>query len=1448
MVSTVICIYLVLLTILNVQPIKNIGIREIENQVGHLLGSKIEIKDIEVGLFNRIVINNLKVYDYNDEILLQANKISAKVCLTDLLKNKLHLSSLLLMDSEINCYQETEDSAPNYEFVLKLLETEDETSENGLQFSIGSFVITRANLSYNKRWLQDDTQQFNPNKIAVRNLNANISIKSLKKDSVDVRVRNFSCQESKGFTIDQLRLKLKSTGDSVSVQHLLVKLPNTQIVCNDGFLITNDTANLGLKGYIDIKNFNTKDFVSFIPALKSHRYDFSGCLNCESTLNSTLIDVNLKERNNSLTTSLLCKLESKNQVHLTLNKLLIDSALVAQIASKLPENLKGISKLQTCSLHGHANVDFQKRIGGSELKLTSPTLGTFNVSTSLLYDKLNLALTAHKTNLNHLLSSDYLPEDLSFSSNFSAAVNDSLLLPENLSLHIHTAINKRLYNIRDVQANIGIQNDILNCNIRSSVPQHSIELVSNCKYTENSLSEVFVNAKIENIDFDQIGYNDTIFNGKWSGILSLQIPTLTPNKLSAALKVDSLRIDRLSSEYKLNHCSANIDYTQRNHSTLNILSDAISVNAEGTIDHSTLIDAWKSTIIGHAPNLMLSDKSTKNNGDKTSMSFFVNVHDGTFLKKLLQIPVEMSNGTIIQGKLHKGDTHSEMSAHFAELRYQDTELENVSLHLKSKELGAGLLLQGRKEFLNDKVQFVLGAQLHDNLLESNLEWDGINQHKLSGSLNTITSFLETDCIQTSVLPTSIHLEDSVWHVSHGTISLIDNEPSIDNLTINTDYQKITINGGISSVKQDSLILSLENINIGDILDKVDFRSVLFDGEASGFAKISISPNQPFLQTNLQVKSFLFNNTLLGNANISGFSEEKLDKIDIKGEFIENGVGYTRANGHVSPSENKIDLRITTKETNIEFLKYWVDHIVKDIKGRTTGFCRLYGPFNNLDLSGSMRLNASLHVPSNGVDYALNDAKMLISSGLLDLQNATIISPKGGFGQVQAKLYHNHLKNFSYNLNLSSENLLLYDKARSTDMPFYATTYATGNVTLQGNPSHLNLFVDVSPTDNSMIVYTESEVASINESTDGFVTYRNAVKEESINLTIPAFSVIHNPGLDMNMRFNINMNPSLTLRVLMDEVTGDFLDLRGNGVLSANYYNKGTFQLYGNYDIIGGNYHLSIQDLLKKNLDIQSGSSIVFGGNPDDAQLKIKAVYTVPTASLADLNIGDSFSDRNIRANCILNIGGTASNPNVNFDLDLPNINDDEKQMVRKLIATEDDLNMQVIHLLALGRFYTYDYALSQSYQKQSQSTVAANSFLSSTLSSQINEVITSALGTEDWSFGTNLSTGTSGWSDMEVDGIISGKLFNNRLHLNGNVGYHENEYNAMRGSNFVGDFDAKYLLNRNGSIFLKAYSETNDRYFTKSALTTQGFGILFQKDFYSIKELFPRKNKKKQVQ
>ena len=59
----------------------------------------------------------------------------------------------------------------------------------------------------------------------------------------------------------------------------------------------------------------------------------------------------------------------------------------------------------------------------------------------------------------------------------------------------------------------------------------------------------------------------------------------------------------------------------------------------------------------------------------------------------------------------------------------------------------------------------------------------------------------------------------------------------------------------------------------------------------------------------------------------------------------------------------------------------------------------------------------------------------------------------------------------------------------------------------------------------------------------------------------------------------------------------------------------------------------------------------------------------------------------------------------------------------------------------------------------------------------------------------------------------------------------------MANTNFVGDFQAEWLVNRSGDIRLKAYNETNDRYYTKTNLTTQGIGIIFKKDFNKWNEL-----------
>ena len=199
-------------------------------------------------------------------------------------------------------------------------------------------------------------------------------------------------------------------------------------------------------------------------------------------------------------------------------------------------------------------------------------------------------------------------------------------------------------------------------------------------------------------------------------------------------------------------------------------------------------------------------------------------------------------------------------------------------------------------------------------------------------------------------------------------------------------------------------------------------------------------------------------------------------------------------------------------------------------------------------------------------------------------------------------------------------------------------------------------------------------------------------------------------------------------------------------------------------------------------------------------------------------------------------------PTIKLGIDLPNERDEVQTLVRNYISTEEQMNMQILYLLGIGKFYTEDA------RNNNQNSNVMSSVLSSTLSGQLNNALSQVFETNNWNIGTNLSTGDKGWTDMEVEGILSGQLLNNRLLINGNFGYRDN---PMANTNFVGDFEAEWLINRSGDIRLKAYNETNDRYYTKTNLTTQGVGIMYKKDFNKWSDLFfwnkwKLRNKRKQ--
>jgi hypothetical protein len=284
-------------------------------------------------------------------------------------------------------------------------------------------------------------------------------------------------------------------------------------------------------------------------------------------------------------------------------------------------------------------------------------------------------------------------------------------------------------------------------------------------------------------------------------------------------------------------------------------------------------------------------------------------------------------------------------------------------------------------------------------------------------------------------------------------------------------------------------------------------------------------------------------------------------------------------------------------------------------------------------------------------------------------------------------------------------------------------------------------------------------------------------------------------------------------------------------------------MFGTYTVDGGTYDITIQNIIHKRFLFQPGGTIVFGGDPYNAALALQALYTVSGVSLADLNIGESFSSNTIRVNCLMNISGQPNAPQVTFDFEMPTVNADEQQMVRSVINGEQAMNQQVLYLLGVGRFYNQGQNNAQMGQ-QDPTSLAMQSLLSGAITNQLNNLLTQVVKNDSWNFGANITTGTEGWNNAEYEGIINGKMLNNRLLINGQFGYRDNATKAN--PSFIGDFDVRYLLTPNGNLAMKVYNQTNDRYFTRSSLNTQGIGLIMKKDFNGLRELLhPKKAKKK---
>ncbi len=1442
---TIVCTYLTIVVLLHIPAIQYGLGKCVGDALCDKFGTRVTVGRVDLGFINRLIIDDAYIYDKSDKQMLKIARTSVKIDLIDLLNQKVTITSAQFFGLQAYAYKATEASKPNYQFILDSLASKDTTKHTPLNLKINSLIIRNGSIRYRSLWKPANTDKFSIADINTSNISAHFIINAITDDSLNVKIKRLSFKEKSGFELCSMSLHLIADKANATLRSLNIELPNTKVASNEivaQYAMSGKSvkpSSLTYNGTIEAGKITLSDFACFMPVLKP----LDTPLYIHTKLNGSKSCLNVKQL---LIGSLDGQLSFAANGNIVFNK---PSPEWNVEIRKLKSGYNFINNYWQ-SIANKEAPDIIRKLGDIDMTCSAygsnkSIVATGSVGTSIGKIKLDLKKNEAKITANAETSDFKLGEltgneclgSLSAKLHAEAEGKDKFNATALIS-----GIDYNGYRYKDIHIDATHSAKVFNGHI--DIADSNINLSAYGTYDRTSVSPtVSMTAQVNDFAPNALSLTEKWKDTHFSFDINADLSGKSINDAIGEIVLNNFRMTSPSDGYTLNGLHAKAGYADNKH-YINLTSDFGHIDITGNCDIFSITSNITNMVQSKLPTIPgLERKEVKSTND-----FAINavLTDTEWLRNILGIPLSLHKPASINGSMDSRHDKISLECDLPAFSYKDTQYKDAKLNITTPDDSLHAAASIKKVSAKGKILALnLKAIASDNRLKTSFSFMNNERHPLKGTINASSHFAKNEkgvsTAYIEVMESKATVGDTTWHVRPSSIVYSENRLEVKDFAIQHDRQYLGIDGIATKNAEDTLHINLNDINVGYILNLVNFHSVEFSGAASGHGYLAgLFGDTPQTGADLTVSDFRFEDGRMGTLYARVGYNAPEGRIEIDAKTTDEGDRSTLINGYVSPRHNYIDLGIRANNTRAEFMESFCNSFMDNVDADINGTVNVVGPLNNINLVGKAEVNGSVRITPLNVTYWLRGDSVLFVPDEIKFFGDTITDRNGNIGILSGSVRHRHLTNLSYDLGIKAHNLLSYDTHTFGDNTFYGTAYATGECTVRGKSGEVNIDIQATPNANSTLVYN---VTNRNElSGQEFIQWRR--HSSPADSTVIATNDNGKPGgnkrkVSTNIRMNliINCNTDATIKLLMDERTGDYITLNGDGALRASYFNKGAFEMYGNYIVDHGIYKLTIQNILKKDFAFQKGGTIAFGGNPYNAVLDLKAQYVLNGVSLSDLNIGRSFSNNNIRVNCLMNVSGTPFSPKVDFSLDMPSLSNDAKQMVYSLLNAEEEMNQQVLYLLAVGRFYNQgsNNSSGDNVPQYSQASLAMQSFLSGTISQQLNTVLSNVINDSNWNFGANISTGTEGFNNAEYEGLLSGRLLNNRLLINGQFGYRDNAYST---TSFIGDFDLRYLLFPNGNLSLNVYNKTNDRYFTRNNLNTQGIGIIMKKDFNGFRDLF----------
>lgn len=804
--------------------------------------------------------------------------------------------------------------------------------------------------------------------------------------------------------------------------------------------------------------------------------------------------------------------------------------------------------------------------------------------------------------------------------------------------------------------------------------------------------------------------------------------------------------------------------------------------------------------------------------------------------------VKLAPNTILKGKVVDDNNEIKMLLKTPKIGIYRTVLDSVHLQIDNKNPVLNTNFKIKKIQTNNYVMNdfnLLNKTLNDTLF-FRADFTGGKNNKERYDLSLYYTYDKNKKSILGVQQSKVHFKNRDWFVNETNNPLnkvvFDFEKEIydfRDFSFSSDEQNIKFNGVVKDSTYKNLKVAFDKVDLDDITPKIDSLSLqgILNGDLN--FKQNEGVYQPFGK--VTIEDFTINNAKQGDLSMQLQAEDSYKKYNLDLELLSESYKNLSANGFIdlSPKKAIVDLDVSLSDFKLNAFSPLGKNVLSSIRGVASGQFKVSGEFANPSIDGELSLrNTGLSFPYLNVDYEFIDKpKIKLEHQSFIFENVKLKDSKyNTTGELYGSINHKAFKNWSLNLGIRSDKLLLLDTKDNEGVSYYGTGFIAGNAQIKGNTNDLQIDVKAKTLEGTKFIIPLNDVTAVENSS--LIHFKKKVKKDETKLFDDKEFLLENiQGLSLN--FDIDVTKEAEAQIVIDRVSGSSLRGSGTGNLLVEIDTKGKFNMYGDYLIDKGIYNFIYGGIINKPFEINKGGVISWDGDPYEANLNIEAIHRVkanPKALLENLN-----TNRKIEIDLLTKIRGGLFNSTNEFDILIPNSSSLVSSELNFKLNDNDD-NTKMRQFLSL--------LISKSFFNEANISANRSSAITGTTSDIISGALSDIFNKEGDKFQIDLGYTAGEKDDIEtqqIDDQVDISLatqINDKILINGKLGV---PVGAKTQSSVVGEVKVEILVDDEGNLRWTFFNRQNEiQYSEEEEGYTQGIGLSYRIDFDNLKEMLQK--------